>query len=255
MSDLELVYYQEVCARTGLDPFIKQIHAIMRKQYNSKTKQHEEKMSIQTSIDGLRLIADRTGKYDGSQSFWCGKDGVWCDVWTKDDPVYAAKTVVYKKGCEKPFIAVANFKSYAAVYNGKLNNMWSKMPEGMIAKCSEALALRKAFPADMSGLYTKEEMAQADNDIIYEHEPIKKNDFNGAGNKGYTVVKQSEPETGVFIDSRKQEIIDMYVDKINEANNKEELEEIQLKIQEEKNLTKEEKEPLRIVFKGKKKSI
>jgi hypothetical protein len=77
-------------------------------------------------------------------------------VWLGSKPPAAAKTTIWRKGSQHPFVGVARF----ADYNGG-QGLWSKMPAAMIAKCSEALALRKAFPADMSGVYTTDEMDQA----------------------------------------------------------------------------------------------
>jgi len=164
ISDDELAYFGEVCQQTGLSPFQKQIYAIKREVWNSETQRKEPKMTIQVSIDGFRLAAARSNLYGGSQSFWCGEDGEWKDVWLSSTPPAAAKTVVYRIGSPSPFIAVARFNSYKQEYKGKLSKFWESMPDAMIGKVSEALALRKAFPAELSGVYAKEEMDQADND-------------------------------------------------------------------------------------------
>lgn len=142
----ELRLFAYACQRTGLDPFSKQIYAIKR----------GGKMTIQAGIDGLRAIAERTGQLDGSQTEWCGEEGDWRDVWLASKPPAAAKTTIWRKGSQHPFVGVARFADYNAG-----QGLWSKMPAAMIAKCSEALALRKAFPADMSGVYTTDEMDQA----------------------------------------------------------------------------------------------
>jgi phage recombination protein Bet len=143
----ELKLFAYACQRTGLDPFSKQIYAIKR----------GGKMTIQAGIDGLRAIAERTGQLDGSETYWCGADGVWQDVWLGNTPPAAAKTIIYRKGSGHAFIGVARFADYNAG-----QGLWSKMPAAMIAKCSEALALRKAFPANLSGVYTTDEMEQAE---------------------------------------------------------------------------------------------
>ena len=142
----ELRLFAYACQRTGLDPFSKQIYAIKR----------GGKMTIQAGIDGLRAIAERTGQLDGSETYWCGEEGDWKDVWLSSKPPAAAKTIVHRKGSQHPFVGVARFADYNAG-----QGLWSKMPAAMIAKCSEALALRKAFPADMSGVYSTDEMDQA----------------------------------------------------------------------------------------------
>ena len=143
----ELRLFAYACQRTGLDPFSKQIYAIKR----------GGKMTIQAGIDGLRAIAERTGELDGSSTEWCGDDGQWVDVWLSSKPPAAAKTTIYRKGSQHPFTGVARFADYNAG-----QGLWSKMPAAMIAKCSEALALRKAFPANLSGVYSTDEMQQAD---------------------------------------------------------------------------------------------
>ena len=146
-SNDELRLFAYACQRTGLDPFSKQIYAIKR----------GGKMTIQAGIDGLRAIAERTGQLDGSETHWCGDDGVWTDVWLGSKPPAAAKTIIHRKGSTHPFTGVARFADYSAG-----QGLWSKMGAAMIAKCSEALALRKAFPADMSGVYSTDEMHQAE---------------------------------------------------------------------------------------------
>ena len=150
-SDNELALFLSQCQRTGLDPFSRQIYFIKR----------GGKGSTQVSIDGFRVIAERSGEMDGQEVAWCGEDGVWTDVWLKKEAPAAARVLVYRKGCSHPFPAIAKFAEYSAG-----GPMWTKMPANQIAKCAEALALRKAFPHQLSGLYTPDEMGQA------EHVPV-----------------------------------------------------------------------------------
>lgn len=148
----ELAMFLHYCQRTGLDPFARQIHMVRR----------DGRQVIQTGIDGLRLIArraaDQNGEgigYDPTQ--WCGPDGQWRDVWLEKGPPAAARVIVRRNG--HPFDAVALFDAYAGRRkDGNLNRMWTQQGAHMIAKCAEALALRKAFPQDLSGLYTTDEI-------------------------------------------------------------------------------------------------
>jgi phage recombination protein Bet len=177
-SIVEAFRYQ--VQRTGLDPVARQIYAIER----------GGKWGIQISIDGFRLIAERSKEYRGqTPAQWTDgkivqvplredgkvvRDGAgnpvliddyrWVDAWVSTDPPAAARVGVYRDGFAEPMWAVAVFDGYAVRdRNDQLTGQWKTNPANQLAKCAEMLALRKAYPQGLSGLYGTEEMDQAGN--------------------------------------------------------------------------------------------
>lgn len=184
-TDDELRLFLEVCKSKRLDPFSKQIHAV--KRWDSGLRR--EVMSFQVGIDGFRALAERSGRYAGQDApVWCGLDGQWVDVWLAQQPPVAAKMSVYKQGFEKPVTRIALYREYVqTTKDGGANSMWAKMPANQLAKCAEALALRAAFPEELTGLYTHEEMGQADNDVRRVKAPLPIRTRT-------TIVREPEPE-------------------------------------------------------------
>lgn len=188
-ADLDIFLAQS--KRTGLDPFSKQIYMIGRRQKIGNTDQYEIKQTIQVGIDGLRAIAHRVAQqchevFSMSDTLWADNNGAWHDVWLAPTPPAAAKVSVKRGG--GVFSAVALFKEYAPIYKGKLSGMWASKPALMIAKCAEALALRKAFPTDMSGIYTDDEM---DNVKDYS-EPVEPTQNKTVGPKQKVEIIEAE---------------------------------------------------------------
>ena len=199
VTGADLAIYLHVCQRTGLDPFARQIYMIERWTKDGP------RQTIQTGIDGYRLIARRaTDAARGALAYaameWCGADGAWRDVWLSPEAPAAARCVVLRDG--QPYPAVALYREYVQTYKDKSSGqtvptaMWKDKAAGQLQKCAEALALRKAFPLDLSGIYVEEEMQQADN-----RQPDPK---QGARPRGLDAVRAAagapvpvEPETVV----------------------------------------------------------
>lgn len=157
-SEGEIKGFLAVCAATRLSPLARQIAAVRRWD----SKERREVLTPMVTIDGARLLADRTGVYEGQVGpEWCGLDGVWRDVWLVAEAPAAARVGVLRRGFRGPLWAVAHFGEYAAMKDGRPMALWASKPALMLAKCAEALALRKAFPAEMSGLYAPEEFGRS----------------------------------------------------------------------------------------------
>lgn len=169
-----------ICQKVGLDPLIKQIYAIPRWDKDLK----KNVMCIQTSIDGYRCVAERTGHYAPGRATEYTYDA--------NGQLVSATSFVKKlskDGTWHEVCATAFYREYAQLTKeGVPTKFWLNMPHSQLGKCAEALALRKAFPADLSGVYTREEMDQAENpsDISIENmqtsdaeiiEPVKEKKF------------------------------------------------------------------------------
>jgi len=169
-SDEDFLLFLYTCKRTQLDPLTRQIYAVFRWD----SRQGKEVMTIQASIDGMRLVAQRSGNY-------AGQDDI---KYTPEDEVakypIKATATVHKviKGARVSFAASARWSEYAVYFKNKageniLSSMWAKMPYNQLGKCAEALALRKGFPNELSGIYAEEEMQQAESPIASLPTPDK----------------------------------------------------------------------------------
>lgn len=151
-TEAEVDLFLMKAATYGLDPLGGQIYASWDRGV----------MEVVTTIDGLRLLAERTGKYNGqAPAEWCDEEGIWKDVWLGEGYPTAARVGVFKEGRSEPTAGTVHWTEFAPSGSEGGDSMW-KMGEGMPAHMlgirAEALALRKAFPAELGGLYTAEEL-------------------------------------------------------------------------------------------------
>lgn len=148
-SEPEAEVLLELARVRRLNPITRQIHFVQRWDGMKKAMV----WAAQVGIDGFRTIAERTGLYDGQDEPEFGYDD--------KKQLKTCKVKVYRRDWSRPSVGLAHFSEYAQrTKEGNLTKMWAEKPHVMLAKCAEALAFRKAFPEDTSGLYAPEEMGE-----------------------------------------------------------------------------------------------
>jgi len=145
-------YFSTVARHTGLSPLRKELHLVPR-----KTKKGM-RYTVQTGIDGYRTMAHRTKQLAGMD------EAVFGEMF-EGHPEFARVTVYRMiEGQRCAYTATAYWDEYCPRKGGDEEGdngfMWRKMPRNQLAKCAEALALRKAFSAELGDVYVNEEMDQ-----------------------------------------------------------------------------------------------
>lgn len=157
----DFLFYLTTAKKLGLDPSLRQIYPV----YRWDGKLGRERMIIQTGIDGLRLVAQRSQQYGGQDDASFKVEEVYNPINGETVKQLVATVTVYKivGDTRMPVSASARWHEYAQKAKRKdggeyYMGMWESMPYNQLGKCAEALALRKGFPQDLSGIYIPEEL-------------------------------------------------------------------------------------------------
>lgn len=181
-TDAEFAMFTSYCQSTGLNPFKKEVWFIKTKGYTRRDGVTVEgKVQIMTGINGFLAIANKHPAFDGLE----------CETLVEGSKIIGARARVHRKDRKYPSVAVALMSEYYKPNPSGKGGVWEQMPSIMIQKCAKALALREAFPQELNGLYTQEEMP---------------NDYAAHNVPSATVLPVSPVDTGGSVDTETGEI-------------------------------------------------
>lgn len=161
-SSESVIMVWDYCAARKLDPLKKPCHIVPM-----KVKQGNDYVWRDVVMPGIyeyRTTATRTGLYLGHSKPEYGPPaeylGVvapeWCDFtvyrWNKEAQFKAEYPV------RVMFAECAATTFDKTTRQKKINDRWTTAPLQMMTKCAEAAALREAFPDELGGTHTVEEM-------------------------------------------------------------------------------------------------
>lgn len=209
----------DYCKARGLDVMKKPCHIVPMQVKDAKTGDYVWRDVILPGIYEYRTTAARTGLYLGHSKPEYGPlvdfMGVtapeWCDItvyrWNKEASMKAEYPVrvlfaeccgtAYDKKAQKPYV----------------NARWTKAPVQMMSKVCEAAALREAFPEDLGGTHTSDEMeGQYYEPIVVDVSPGKRvnprpdlsqvddNELLAAFSAAVDILGQDKEETHIGLD-------------------------------------------------------
>lgn len=148
----------DYCAARKLDPLKKPCH-IVPMEVKVGDNKYEWRDVVMPGIYELRTTAQRTGDYLGHSEPAYGEE---VEIKGVKAPAWCAMSM-YRWHAESKtkveFPVRVFFKEVVATKrDGSPNARWSKAPIQMLTKCCEAAGLREAFPDEIGGEHTAEEM-------------------------------------------------------------------------------------------------
>lgn len=157
--------FKEVAHQRQLSIFCRHLHP----EYRYDGASDSMKLVIITTIEAVRLLARRTGLCRGRTNIeWAGPDEVWHEQWDSSvAPPTWARCGVHRDGDVAAIRGLAEWSSYVPWINTEKGLVedpyWLTWAAQQLGKCAEVAAYRAAFPEELEGVYTRDEMRQADN--------------------------------------------------------------------------------------------
>ncbi|WP_312321305.1 phage recombination protein Bet [Stenotrophomonas sp.] len=212
-SDDSIEMVLSYCQAAGLDPMTKPVHIVPMKVSTGRKNADgwdikEDRDVVMPGIGLYRINAARTGQYAGCSE---PEFGPTCtlevdrEVWVDGNngrrqkitkpfqltyPEWCRVTVRKLLGGQVVEFSAKEYwiENYASKADGSPNAMWEKRAFAQLAKCTEAQALRKAFPEAVGSQPTAEEMEGKD---IIEGDAVRAERRPAAGG---TITRQLPPE-------------------------------------------------------------
>lgn len=171
-KDESILLAVDYCKARKLDILKKPCHIVPMSVTDAKTGNKNWRDVIMPGIYEQRITAFRTGQMAGQDEPVFGDTVTFRGI---EAPEWCRVTVYRFINNERCAFSHTEYfcEACATTKDGKPNSMWSKRPRGQLAKCAEAGALRKAFPDELGGVITADEVNEEPinqhNNVTYDN--------------------------------------------------------------------------------------